>query len=75
MVFESNFSQGVTAYSGRNYIKCFDLYEQVTMRKLNYIKKEEAHQLLFNFVKKNLGKKYEISAAKLLKFETDLDWE
>ena len=75
MVFESNFNFGVSAFTWKNYIRCFDLYEQVTIRKLNYIKKEEAHQILLNFVKKNLGKKYEISAAKLLKFETDLNWD
>lgn len=32
------------------------------------------HHSLLSFVKKNLGKKYDINAMKLLKFESDFNW-
>ena len=45
------------------------------MRKLNYVKKIEVQSALMHFIKKNLGKKYEISTYKLLKWESDFNWE
>ena len=49
-------------------MRYFDLYEKVTLRKLNFVRKNEMHHALLNFVKKNIGRKYDIGAAKLLKF-------
>lgn len=75
MVFESNQMHGVSVYDWKQYISYFDLYGKVTLRKLQYVRKAEAQASLLKFVKKNLGKKYEISALKLLKFESDFNWE
>jgi hypothetical protein len=47
----------------------------VAFRKLNYLRKQDLHQILMNFVKKNIGKKYDINAVKLLKLESDFNWE
>ena len=59
---------GVAIYDWKQYISYFNLYEQVTVRKLHYIRKPEAQNTLLKFVKKQLGKKYQLSAAKLLQF-------
>ena len=59
---------GVSIYDWKQYITYFDLYSRVALRKLNYIRKEEAQTSLLHFMKKNLGKKYEIGPMKLLKF-------
>lgn len=45
------------------------------MRKLNYLKKAELQIELLNFVKKNLGKNYEINMSKLVTLESDVNWE
>lgn len=65
---------GVSLYDWKHYISYFNLYNKVTLRKLNYIRKAEAQANLLAFMKKNLGKKYEISAYKLLKLESDFNW-
>lgn len=65
---------GVSIYDWKQFITYFDLYTQVSFRKLNYIRKAEAQTALLNFIKKNLGKKYEIGPMKILKFESDFDW-
>ena len=75
MVFESNQLFGVSIYQWRQYLRYFDLYERVSIRKLNYARKSEIHHLLLKFVKKNLGKKYDINAMKFLRLESDFDWE
>jgi hypothetical protein len=48
----------VAIYDWKQYITYFNLYEQVTLRKLHYIRKPEAQNTLLQFVKKQLGKKY-----------------
>jgi Cys-tRNA synthase (O-phospho-L-seryl-tRNA:Cys-tRNA synthase) len=58
MVFEANQMHGVAIYDWKQYITYFNLYEQVTLRKLHYIRKPEAQNTLLQFVKKQLGKKY-----------------
>lgn len=75
MVFEANQMHGVAIYDWKQYITYFNLYEQVTLRKLHYIRKPEAQNTLLQFVKKQLGKKYQLSAIKLLQFESDFNWE
>ena len=75
MVFESNQMHGVSIYDWKQYIQYFDLYGQVTLRKLNYIRKAEAQATLLSFMKKNLGRKYDIGLGKLLTFESDFNWE
>ena len=75
MVFESNQMHGVSIYDWKQYINYFDLYGKVTLRKLNYIRKTEAQTSLLQFMKKNLGKKYDIGAMKLLKLESDFNWQ
>ena len=75
MVFEANQMHGVAIYDWKQYIAYFNLYEQVTVRKLHYIRKPEAQNTLLKFVKKQLGKKYQLSASKLLQFESDFNWE
>ena len=67
MVFESNAIHGVSVFEWNQYIRYFDLYEKVSVRKLNSVKKIDFHYPLLTFVKKNLGKSYEIGASKLLK--------
>jgi hypothetical protein len=67
MVFESNQMHGVSAYEWNQYIRYFNLYDKATLRKLHSIRKQEYHNSLLTFIKKNLGKKYDISARKLLK--------
>lgn len=66
---------GVSIYDWKQYITYFDLYGKVTLRKLNYIRKAEAQATLLQFMKKNLGKKYDLTAFKLLKLESDFSWE
>lgn len=39
MVFESNQLYGVSIYDWNQYLRYFDLYERVTVRKLNYARK------------------------------------
>jgi hypothetical protein len=39
MVFEANQMHGVAIYNWKEYISYFNLYEQVTLRKLHYIRK------------------------------------
>lgn len=75
MVFECNQMHGVSIYDWKQYITYFDLYGKVTLRKLNYIRKAEAQTTLLTFMKKNLGKKYDLGAMKLLKMESDFNWE
>jgi hypothetical protein len=74
MVFESNQAYGVSIYDWNQYIKYFNLYDKVTLRKLNSSRKSELHHSFLNFVKKNLGKKYDINAMKFLKLESDFNW-
>lgn len=66
---------GVSIYDWSQYITHFDLYKKVSYRKFNYIRKAEAQAALLNFIKKNLGKKYEIGPLKLMKFQSDFDWQ
>lgn len=58
---------GVCVYDWAQYINYFDLYGKVTLRKLNYIRKPEAQNTLLQFMKKNIGKKYDIGLMKLMK--------
>ena len=74
MVFESNPSYGVCMFRWNEFLYYFNLYERVTLRKLNYLRKPEAQQSLMEFAKKNLGKKYDIGELKMLKLESDFDW-
>lgn len=66
MIFESNQMYGVSIYDWKQYIQYFDLYQKITIRKLQYIKKADVQRQLLNFVKKNLGKNYEINFSKLV---------
>lgn len=66
MIFESNQMYGVSIYDWKQYIQYFDLYQKITIRKLQYIKKADVQRELLNFVKKNLGKNYEINFSKLV---------
>ena len=75
MVFESNQLYGVSIYNWRQYIQYFDLYQKITIRKLEYIKKADVQRELLTFVKKNLGKKYEINFKKLVTMESDVNWD
>lgn len=75
MVFESNAIHGVAVFEWGQYIRYFDLYKKVTLRKLNYLRKPELHHSFLNFAKKNLGKNYDIGAHKFFKLESDFDWE
>jgi hypothetical protein len=75
MVFECNQMHGVSIYDWKQYITYFDLYGKVSLRKLNYIRKTEAQATLLAFMKRNLGKKYDLGAMKLLKMESDFNWE
>jgi len=68
MVFESNQMHGVSIYDWKQYIQYFDLYGKVTIRKLNYIRKVEAQATLLSFMKKNIGKKYDLTLGKLITF-------
>lgn len=74
MVFQSNQMYGVSIYNWRQYIQYFDLYQKITIRKLEYIKKADVQRQLLTFVKKNLGKNYEINLSKLVTLESDVDW-
>ena len=38
------------------------------------VRKQELHQKFLNFVKRNLGKNYDLSALKLFKQESHFDW-
>ena len=75
MVFESNQLHGVAIYDWSQYITYFDLYGKVALRRLQVDNKEEIQNQLIKFVRNNLGKKYELSASKLLTFESDFNWE
>lgn len=44
MVFESNQMYGVSIYDWRQYIQYFDLYQKITIRKLDYIKKADVQR-------------------------------
>lgn len=66
MIFESNQMYGVSIYDWKQYIQYFDLYQKITIRKLDYIKKADVQRELLNFVRKNLGKNYEINFSKLV---------
>jgi len=66
MIFESNQMYGVSIYDWKQYIQYFDLYQKITIRKLEYIKKADVQREMLNFVKKNLGKNYEINFSKLV---------
>ena len=66
MIFESNQMYGVSIYDWKQYIQYFDLYQKITIRKLDYIKKADVQREMLNFVKKNLGKNYEINFSKLV---------
>lgn len=68
MVFESNPSHGVCMFKWNEFLYYFNLYERVTLRKLNYLRKAEAQLYLINFAKKNIGKNYDIGALKMMKF-------
>jgi hypothetical protein len=75
MVFESNQMYGVSVYDWRQYIQYFDLYQKITLRKLNYIKKADAQRQLLDFVKNTIGKKYEINMNKFIALESDVNWD
>ena len=51
------------------------MYELIAFRKLNHGDKKNIVPKLKKFVKENVGKKYDLNAGKILKFETDFDWE
>ncbi len=65
----------MSIFDWNQYIRFFNLYDKVTLRKLYSPRKQEMHHTLLSFVRKNLGKKYDLSAYKLLKLESDFDWE
>ena len=75
MVFQANQLHGVAIYDWPQYIAYFDLYGKVALRRLYYNKKEEVQPKLVQFVRHNLGKKYQLSASKLLTFQSDFNWE
>lgn len=75
MVFESNQMYGVSIYEWKQYIQYFDLYQKITWRKLSYIKKADVIRELLNFIKKNLGKNYELSLGKLVALESEISWD
>ena len=58
---------GVCLYDWKQYIRYFDRYEKVAFRKLYCSEREKKSKKLFEFVKKNKGKKYELNARKILK--------
>jgi hypothetical protein len=66
---------GVSIYNWRQYIQYFDLYQKITIRKLEYLKKADVQRELLSFVKKNLGKNYEINFKKLVTMESDVNWD
>ena len=75
MVFEANQNDGVALYKWNKYVKYFNLYQKIVFRKLKCWRKKELHHTLLSFAKKNLGKKFDIGAYKLLlKQESDFDW-
>ena len=57
------------------YLLYFNLYQKINLRKLNYVRKAEVQQSLLRFAKKNLGRKYDIGALKMMKIDSDFDWE
>jgi hypothetical protein len=75
MVFECNQMHGVAIYEWKQYITYFDLYGRVVLRKLQLEGKQDLQTKLIQFVRQNLGQKYELSASKLLTMETDFNWE
>ena len=75
MVFESNQMHGVAIYNWNQYINYFDLYGKVALRRLNFMRKAEIQPKLIQFARHNIGQKYELSASKLLTFESDFAWE
>lgn len=75
MVFESNPSYGVCLFGWHEFLLYFNLYQRITLRKLNFIRKYEAQQSLIEFAKRNLGRKYEIGALKMLSLESDFNWD
>ena len=75
MVFESNPSYGVSMFKWYEYLLYFNLYQKINLRKLNYVRKAEVQQSLLRFAKKNLGRKYDIGALKMMKIDSDFDWE
>jgi len=66
---------GVAVYNWNQYINYFDLYNKVALRRLNFMRKAEIQSKLTQFAKHNIGQKYELSASKLLTFESDFAWE
>lgn len=42
---------------------------------MNYHRKADAQLTILHFVRKNLGRDYEISASKLFALESDFNWE
>ena len=57
------------------FILYFNLYQKVTLRKLNYLRKAEVQQSLIKVARNSLGKKYDIGALKMLKMESDFNWQ
>ena len=75
MVFEANQNDGVALYRWRKFVRYFNLYKKIAYRKLKTWRKKELHECFLNFAKKNIGKKFDIGAYKLLlKQESDFDW-
>lgn len=75
MVFEANQGDGVALYRWGKFVRYFNLYKKITYRKLKTWRKKELHECFLKFAKKNMGKKFDIGAYKLLlKQESDFDW-
>ena len=75
MVFEANQNDGVAVYAWRKFVKYFNLYQKIAFRKLKSPRKKELHHSLLSFARKNVGKKFDIGAYKvLLKQQSDFDW-
>ena len=62
--------KGVGLIDWKSFIYINDLYVRVAIRKLFYDKKTEIFPTIFSFVGESLGKKYILSAKKLLKRES-----
>lgn len=66
-IFDAQQGQGVQITDWSDFIRINDLYTLMAFRKLVYDRKHEIQPLIFEAIGETIGKRYQLSLAKLLK--------
>ncbi|KAL4471153.1 hypothetical protein ABPG72_019095 [Tetrahymena utriculariae] len=67
-IFDSTSDDGVSLTEWKEYIYINDLYEKVTVRKLQNVDRQYIEENLYTFILENIGKSYSFNFKKLISY-------